>query len=397
LKSISGAKIAFFSHYVGMYGANRSLLDLIIGLKRFDVMPFVILPYKGEMYDVLKKLEIPVIIIPFYKWVAERNFPDGIIGKTNSYMRWAYGVLERLYLNISILPKLTLQLKNWNIDMIYSNSSVIIIGAMAAKKLKLPHIWHLREMVDLHYDLYPDFGKHVFRKTISSSDAIIAVSKAVQSHIFQGSTKKKINIIYNGVASKDDFDSYYNQSENKLKRNSSYTFAIVGNIHKSKGQELSIKALSIVIETYPDTRLLIVGDGEDMGRIKTLVKSLGVEANVDFRGYIKNPYDAYFSSDAILVCSKYEAMGRTTVEGMSACRPVIGLDNSGTTELIEHEKTGLLFEGGAQNLAKCMMQFIAKPDWASKLGYNAWHFARNNFSIEEYSESVYKVICSVLK
>ena len=104
------------------------------------------------------------------------------------------------------------------------------------------------------------------------------------------------------------------------------------------------------------------------------------------------PYDVYRDSDAVLMCSRSEAMGRVTVEAMSATLPVIGYDNAGTSELIEHEHTGLLYRGEHQELASAMRRVLSDPGLAQKMGENAWKAARSKFSIEVYSRSVYDII-----
>ena len=122
---------------------------------------------------------------------------------------------------------------------------------------------------------------------------------------------------------------------------------------------------------------------------------MSLEQNVKFWGHIKNPYIAYQQADAILMCSKNEAMGRVTVEAMSACRPVIGYDNAGTSELIDHEHTGLLYSGDHEQLAECMLRLVKNPEEGRQMGINAWHFARERFTIEAYAQAVYQVFSSV--
>lgn len=124
---------------------------------------------------------------------------------------------------------------------------------------------------------------------------------------------------------------------------------------------------------------------------------MGILNQIEFWGHIDDPYKAYLASDAVLMCSKNEGMGRVTVEAMSACRPVIGYDNAGTSEIIKHEYTGLLYKGEHEALATCMRRFIDNPDWARKLGDNAWHIARNDYSIETYSKKIYEIMLSVVK
>ena len=81
---------------------------------------------------------------------------------------------------------------------------------------------------------------------------------------------------------------------------------------------------------------------------------------------------------------------------MSACRPVIGLNSDGTAELVEHEYTGLLYDGGFEALAACMRRFIENPSWARELGENGWHVARTKYTREFYTQQVYEVLKSVV-
>ena len=68
-----------------------------------------------------------------------------------------------------------------------------------------------------------------------------------------------------------------------------------------------------------------------------------------------DPYQVYRAADVVLMCSKFEAMGRTTAEAMATCRPVIGNNQGATPELIEHGHTGLLYQGDSESLAAQML------------------------------------------
>jgi glycosyltransferase involved in cell wall biosynthesis len=92
------------------------------------------------------------------------------------------------------------------------------------------------------------------------------------------------------------------------------------------------------------------------------------------------------------MCSVSEAMGRVTAEAMAACRPVIGHDRGGTSELIRHEQTGLLYSGGDEALAASMRRFLEQPDRVRRMGEEAWRDARERFTIELYAERVANVL-----
>lgn len=388
-------KVAFITHYTNLYGANRSLLNLIDGLKNHNVEPFVVVPSEGKIIDALRIRNVQFAIIPIKYWVGIRTLESQSGNNLYQNVLYRREATKRLYKNLRILPSLKNQLKAWDIDIIYTNSSVTPVGALVARILKIPHVWHLREFIDIDYNFHHDWGKTVFNYLLRQANAQIAISKAIRSHFIHGISPERIHVIYNGVASIADFDKFYKISSSLITYDKPYTFALIGLIHPNKGQDIAIKALSILSKDFSQVRLLIVGHGES-AELKKLAEELGIASKVEFWGHVDDPYKAYFASDVVLMCSKNEGMGRVTVEAMSACRPVIGYDNAGTSEIIQHEYTGLLYQGGHEELAICMRRFIENPAWAKQLGENAWHIARNEYSIETYSKKIYKVLLSIL-
>lgn len=393
-------KVAFITHYTELYGANRSLLNLIDGLKSYGVVPYVIAPSKGQITDALKLRNVEFAIVPIQWWVDNLRCEGNQVKKVYRIASYYRKAFKRLYLNIKLIPSLADILKAWDIDVVYTNSSATPAGALVSQKLHLPHIWHLREFLDLDYQFHHDWGK-LFCKYIvqNKADAQVAISKAIRSHFVNGFSAEHMHIVYNGVASTTEFERLYERANSSVRINKPFTFALVGLIHPCKGQDVAIRALSTIVNDFPQTRLLIVGTGDttNLTNLKKLADDLGVSNQVEFCGHVDDPYKAYLASDVVLMCSKNEGMGRVTVEAMSACRPVIGYDNAGTSEIIQHEYTGLLYRGEHEALAVCMKRFIENPDWARELGNNAWHIAQKEYSIETYSKKIYEILLSVVR
>lgn len=388
-------RIAFITHYTNLYGANLSLLNLIDGLSQYGVKSCVIVPREGDMTQALRDRKIPLTIMPIQWSVAHQNFSLNLLKRLYHRIRWQYHAAQRFQMNLRLLPALLKQLSTWEIDVVYTNSAVVSMGALAAKRLQLPHVWHLREFVDLDYNLYHDWGKLVFSHLLRGANAQIAISKAIKSYFFANSTPKNAHIIHNGVAPLTQFDRLYQKVQTQDRSNCVYTFAIVGLIHPNKGQQTAIRALAKLADDYPTVRLLVVGLG-NVEPLKILAQELNIIDKVEFWGHIDDPYQAYLATDSVLMCSTNEGMGRVTVEAMAACRPVIGFNQGGTSELIEHEQTGLLYKGGYEELAACMQRFVEKPTWAKKMGEKAWNLARQNYSVESYASQVHQVLVSVL-
>ena len=155
-------RVVFFTHHTQLYGANRSLLNLIDGLKSYNVESFVVAPQKGDITDALKQRNIPFFITPLQWWSSERKLGNNIQEKILKHLSWRKNAFIKLMKNICIFPKLCKQINEWNVDVVYSNSSVIPIGAITAMWINKPHVWHLREFGILDYNLTLHWGTQVF-------------------------------------------------------------------------------------------------------------------------------------------------------------------------------------------------------------------------------------------
>jgi glycosyltransferase involved in cell wall biosynthesis len=269
---------------------------------------------------------------------------------------------------------------------------------MAAARLGLPHVWHLREFGRQDYGLLPDLGQHLSRLVLGTADATISVSHALRRALLGRSPGANAHVIYNGVAPEAAFDQRRRAAEALRDRRQPFTFVLVGRFRQSKGQAVAIQALARVAARHPAVRLLLVGGAGQTGeqgyleRCRALAAELAVADRVQFWGYVPDPERAFLQADVALMCSPHEAMGRVTAEAMSACRPVIGFDGGGTTELIEPGRTGLLYRGGAEALAACMARYAAAAELAWQHGQAGWQEARRRHSTEACAARVHEVL-----
>ena len=382
-------RVAFVTHYTELYGANLSLLNLIEGLAGYGVRSHVLCPDDGDLLPALAARGVPTAVLPFEWWVSTHPTP--------------WGAARRLGRNVRHLGTFTDQIRRWGTDLVYSNSSVFAVGAMAAARLGLPHVWHLREFGDRDYDLFPDWGRAVSRRLFRRANATVFVSNALRRAFLGRATPANSHVIYNGVAREAEFDARRRSAESLRDRRQPFTFVLVGRFRDGKGQAVSIRAFAAVAARHPDTRLLLVGGAGGTGDqayfdgCRALAAELGVADRVEFWGYIPDPERAFLAADAALMCSRNEAMGRVTVEAMAACRPVIGFDGGGTTELIDDGRTGLLYRGEADALAACMARYVADPAEARRHGAAGWEVARQRHSTETYAARVVEVIAGVMR
>lgn len=374
-------RILFITHHDGFLGSSKSLLNLLQGLLAYPIQTFVVVPQESLFTEALRKIHIPYKVLPVTNWVSSKPL------SLRQKLQW-------IKKNNDSIRAIKQVVDDWNIKLIYSNSSIFPVGRIVAYLAKIPHIWHIREFGDFDYSLKYIVSPKICLQLIKSSSRIICNSNAVKLHHFKKEIEK-ISVIYNGIAYKNDFDNFYIRNEQKP-LHSFYTFCLVGSISEKKGTEVAIEAINKLKKNGKVSKLIIAGRGSKsyINYCKKIVKDLKLYQNVLFFDYVNDPYDIYFQSDCLLMCSEFEAMGRVTVEGMSACLPVIGKNSGGTPEIIENDKTGYLYNT-FDELVESMEKLLVNPSRSRNFGLQGWEKARQKFSIEDYTSQIFEIIKSI--
>jgi glycosyltransferase involved in cell wall biosynthesis len=376
-------KILFITHYQDLYGANKSLLNLLMCLKDRNYDIKVLCPSKGEMTQYLNQSQISNISgYPYNGW-EYKDWKDVV--------KFPYRFLR----SIATLYKLKNSLKDFDPDLIYSNSSVIWIGKAIARMLKKAHVWHVREFGLKDYGLRMVGGKPLTNLLMNKSEAIISISKAIDKEVLPEVNPKIKHQIYDGVIRTNEIA----KKPKKRRDNSKFTFCMAGLLISTKGYEDAIYAMKGISQKYPNTQLLIAGEGM-VGEfyeesLHVLAKSLNLQNHVKFLGYVSNIRKLYSDADCLLMCSEAEGLGRVTVEAMAQGVPVIGKDCGGTSEIITEPYNGYLYLDGVEDLQNQMDKMIRSRNYEA-MSAGAIQTVRNNFSIENYTDLMERILKEVV-
>ena len=149
--------------------------------------------------------------------------------------------------------------------------------------------------------------------------------------------------------------------------------AIIGRIDPLKGQHILINAAQLLHRD--DFEILIVGEStrNESNRyeieLKQKIRSLGMQGSVFFKPYSDSVATYYSATDIFVMASKGETFGTVTVEAMSFGIPVIGTDSSGTPELLDKGKAGLLFEpDNAEELSNMLRLLLEDISLREEIG-----------------------------
>ena len=377
-------RVLYVTHYSEMYGANLSLLNMIICLReKFGIEPFVLLNSTGSLQAELEKNDIQYILCVY---------PKVTVNVTRCFVKLK--IILKKALRLITYPKVYKIIKNIDerkrIDIIHSNSSVTDIGFWLSDKLKRPHVWHIREYGVSDYNLVPiDSAKKIGLKYQKSY--VIAISKSIKEMLMDIFPNIHVDVIYNGVDIKEEYNKAY-FCDGKV------NFCIVGLISKNKNQIEAIKAAKELIDdNITNFCLYIIGGGfeDEDKKLMSYVKTNKLKKYVKFTGYINSISRYLVYMDVGIVPSKKEAFGRVTIESMSHYMPVIGSKSGGTAELIIPSYNGYLYESGNVNkLAEYMKSFVNERDKVIELGRNARRYSEK-FTVEKNAQNIYRIYESI--
>ncbi|MGD9706809.1 MAG: glycosyltransferase [Candidatus Delongbacteria bacterium] len=184
-----------------------------------------------------------------------------------------------------------------------------------------------------------DIYKYLIRKYFERADRIVTVSDGIKNDLIlnYGLDKDKIQTIYNFVDTGMIKTLALEPVEDELKDlfYGGQTVITVGRLSEAKGQQHLIRAFSSVVKEAPDSKLIIVGDGERRQYLEALVRDLGLTDRVFLTGSRDDPYKYMKNSDIFVLSSVYEGFGIVIIEAMACGLPVISSDcPSGPAEIL---------------------------------------------------------------
>jgi glycosyltransferase involved in cell wall biosynthesis len=138
------------------------------------------------------------------------------------------------------------------------------------------------------------------------------------------------------------------------------TLVSVGFLTPRKGHDIAIRAM----RQLSDTQLVVIGDGEQLGALKSLALQCGVSDRVRFVGAMPQSQlrDYYGAADALVLMSDREGWANVLLESMACGTPVVATNVWGTPEVVAAPEAGLLVdERTPEALAEAAGRLFANP------------------------------------
>ena len=210
--------------------------------------------------------------------------------------------------------------------------------------------WTQDYIVDFQKKVYDDKIEKLKKrreKILVNADQIIAVSNFIGGVAQEiGVNKNNIKVIYNSIdfIKESDINGVKVKKIKQVYGIKSKIIITICRLTPWKGVDGIIKIMPLLQEKIGNIKLLILGDGPELGKLKKLTESQGVDDSVYFLGRIKNNEVINYlkSADLFILNTNYEALSHTLLEAMKAEVPIITTNIGGNPEVITDGQEGIL-------------------------------------------------------
>jgi glycosyltransferase involved in cell wall biosynthesis len=247
-------------------------------------------------------------------------------------------------------------------DLVHANSlKSNLYGTLAARAARVPVVAHVRDRIAPDY-LPPRAVPAIRFALVRLPTAVIVNSRSTLEALSPGRPK---GAAAHAHVLHDPYRPAAPPAPRAAAANGSpLTFGVVGRIMRWKGQDVFLRAFAQAFASASH-RAVIVGapffGEEDYEReLRGLAADLGVAGRVDFTGFVEDVPAVLESLDVLVHTSVTpEPFGQVIVEGMAAGVPVVAAGAGGPREIIEHGRTGLLYEPGDSAALAAVLRSLA--------------------------------------
>jgi glycosyltransferase involved in cell wall biosynthesis len=296
-------------------------------------------------------------------------------------------------IDLGLIFAIRVHIKAYNIDVIHCHQyTPWVYCALAAFGLGKKVVF------TEHGRFYPDTSswkrRFINPILVKITSHITAISEATKQALvdYEFIPESAISVVYNGLKlnNKNEADIANVRSQLHLKPDD-LVFGTVARFDPIKNQVLMIKAFKSVNERSPESKLLMIGDGEMKSALVALVAKLNLQDSVIFTGYLSYPLDYLAAMDVFLLSSLSEGTSMTLLEAMAMGKPCVVTDAGGNSEIIVNQENGLVTANENAELFSQAMQTLAldsalrqKMGDAARVRFNT-HFTAKSMNQKYYS------------
>jgi hypothetical protein len=369
-------RVLYVSHFGGLGGAERSLLELAREISVSGVDPVLACP-AGSLAREAEAVGVAVSAWPAPPFVCAGGAGGALRSLPGLFQGWR---------------ELDETVRRFRPDVVHANSAQAMLWcAPVAWRRGRALVWHWRDFYEF---------RRLARRMVGRADIVITISEAMHSFASEllGPAARRAALVRNGVADSRDFCD--ETSALLLRRSlgvpdSAPLVLMAGQSVPRKGHEILLRALARLTKTRPDLHAWLLcpehhpESAEHTQRLRRLAAELGCGPSIRITGGVDRIAHALRAADVVAVPSLREPFGRVAVEAMLAERPVIASAVDGLSEIVEDGESGYLVPpGNHAQLGEALARMLDEPARRRAQGAAARRRALQLFSISRVAGEV---------
>lgn len=351
-------KILAFSHDSGLYGTQRSLLTLLLGLKEKGHHIRLCSPTSGLIIDEAKRWGLDNRIVPFP------------LPKLGLRHLWQFAVLTHRG-----SAKILYEVESFQPDVILFNTVACLSPAIILRNHKTRKIWSVRETT-------------ILRALVSYAIAALSDLSVANCHFIAGQypilqKKNHLRTVVNGIFAEAMGEGSTQVEIHGSNRGKRVLFA--GSLVPHKGVGTLLHGAKIALERGCDFHLDIFGEGRLFEQIQGFIRKHRLCEKVHLKGFVPDIRTEVAQTDVVIIPSTVEPFPRIGLEAMAFGKPIIGSAVGGIPEQVVDGKTGFLVKpGAADDLADKLAKLLKNEKLIKSFGEQGKLRQRALFSAEGY-------------
>ncbi len=158
---------------------------------------------------------------------------------------------------------------------------------------------------------------------------------------------------------------------------------MVARLWEQKAPQDFIRSIPVVVNTIPDAKFLVIGDGHLKDKLVKLSQELNISDHVLFLGWRQDVKALLKLLDVFVLTSLWEGLSVSILEAMASGKPVVATNIKGNNELVVDGETGFLVPAkNPQMVGEKVLYLLMNRTLAQKMGLKGYQRVRENFSIQ---------------
>ena len=299
------------------------------------------------------------------------------------------------------LLRLTAFLRREQFDVVHTHDLWSnLLGVPAAWLARVPAIISSRRDLS-HFDWYQSWRRSWLRRIQNLSNVVLTNATPIRDSLIAEDefAPEKLRVVHNGI----DINRFSHELANRERlfpgAGDGKLVVLVANMHSDvKGHSSVIESAHSVVQEFPATRFVFVGDGEQRPAFERQVADLSLSESFIFLGHRDDIPAILAGCDVALLPSHAEGLSNAILEYMAAGLPTIASSVGGNAELVREGTTGLLVPpNDPQALAQALLRLLRAPDLAHRLGKDGHEFVERTFSFERLVKEVEELYRELLQ